>query len=151
MNFVISRRAYTVIIYVLVYLVTIGASLLSLRYLDSERLVNLFYANLIASIVIYYACLIFDNISLYDPYWSLQPICISFYCFYKWTQDIATRDIESYDFRGLLVFALVNVWAIRLTYNLFTNSVNDIEHEDWRYNDFRSKFPVWAFYFVSFF
>ncbi len=150
MEIVIGRKAYTIIIYIIVYLVVISASLISLKYLDSFRLVNLFYADLLGSIVIFSACVFFDNISLYDPYWSLQAICLSLYSFYKWTQDISTRRFESYDFRALLVFILVNVWAIRLTYNLFTNSVNDIAHEDWRYNEFRSKFPVkFVFYFVS--
>ena len=129
----------------------IVVSAISLNYFDSSsELLKIFYADLVGSIIVFIACLYFNNISLYDPYWTLQASCISLYYFINWSRDLYTRSFESHDLRYILVFILVNIWSIRLTSNLFINSVNDIEHEDWRYADFRIKFPSkFAFTFVS--
>lgn len=136
-----SQRTIAILIHLLVYTISILLSFLSLKYLFRTESVlhNVFYADLVGSIVVFTACVVFNNISIYDPYWTIQASCISFYYFYKWSESIYDRNMEQYDLRNIAVFILVNTWSIRLTSNLFINSVTDIKHEDWRYSDYRVK------------
>lgn len=146
-----SEKSYAVKVYSIVYVIAILISALSLKYvfLDKSELLNILYADLVGSLIIYISCIYFDNVSLYDPYWTVQASCISFYYFMKWFQHFnGLSKMEPWEWRAFIVFLLVNVWSIRLTSNLFMNSVDDIKHEDWRYSDYRTKTSSKFAYFI---
>jgi steroid 5-alpha reductase family enzyme len=88
-------------------------------------------ANIAATIVIFGFSMVFNNSSIYDPYWSLAPIPIAFY----WAFSSISYNADT--LRQIMVLLLLTVWAIRLTYNCFQRW-KDIRHEDWRYMDIRS-------------
>ena len=126
-------------------------------------MVDLFMADLVGSIVIFIFCTLFNTFSIFDPAWTIQCSVIStFYLIrcqqQQQQQQHATGEsamfVNHLNVRSILVFALVNFWSIRLTSNLFINSVTSIRHEDWRYSDFRIKlrstFVYYMFGFMSF-
>lgn len=140
-----GKRLEATLIYVIAYLIATVAAVSSFNYwFRNESLVyNLFYADLVGSICIYIGCIILNSFSLYDPYWSYQCNIISFY--YLWNKR------NNLDMRSILVFFLVNIWSIRLNSNFIINGIDDKNHEDWRYTDFRHKFPTIIGWLIGFF
>lgn len=139
-----SSREQTYLILLVVYTVVFGSMAISLRYwFDSGSiLTNMFYANLLGSVVILLACVHFNTFNINDPYWSSQSIFNSIYLIVSCTRG---RVLEP---RALVVYVLVNFWAVRLLSTLLMNSVHEIRDEDWRYNQFRSKWSNPLVYFV---
>ena len=86
---------------------------------------------------------VFDNSSIYDPYWSVIPPLIALY----WLAAGGLPD--RFTARSTLLLVLVTIWAARLTYN-WVRRWNGIRHEDWRYRGFRERFKS-LYWPVSFF
>jgi steroid 5-alpha reductase family enzyme len=89
-----------------------------------------FWADLAATATIFLFSLFYRNSSFYDAYWSVVPIAIA-----AWW--IAGADGAN-GLRQALVFGLVAVWGVRLTYNWY-RGWEGLHHEDWRYVDLRQK------------
>ena len=89
-------------------------------------------ADVVGTFVIFLFGLIFRNSSLYDPYWSLVPIIIALY----WLLTPLMAGVNMT--RGIIATLLVALWGLRLTYNCFRRWT-DLNHEDFRYQDFRAK------------
>jgi len=94
-------------------------------------LAELAVGTLAATGLVFVASLLFDNSSLYDPYWSLQPLAITVY--YLWTGRAALAS------RDLLLACLVFVYAVRLTSN-FYRDWQGLAQEDFRYVAFRRRY-----------
>ena len=73
------------------------------------------------------------NSSLYDPYWSVGPIAIAL--FLLLVPAAGEADLS----RQVLVFVLVALWGLRLTWN-WARGWQGLGHEDWRYVDLRGRF-----------
>ena len=93
-------------------------------------LLMILLADLTATMVIYMFSMILRNTSIYDPYWSIVPLLISFY--YLFFPQISIFN----NARFLIVFFLVFIWSIRLTYN-WVRQWRGLKHEDWRYTKYR--------------
>jgi len=89
--------------------------------------------DILATLVIFAFGIVFRNSSLYDPYWSVQPIVIAFY----WMAIPVAADVNMT--RAMIAAILVTLWGARLTYNCFRRWT-DLTHEDFRYQDFRTRF-----------
>jgi steroid 5-alpha reductase family enzyme len=138
-----NKKVEAVLIYFIVYISASITAFISLKHLftkPDETILNLFKADLIGSIAVYLNCILFNSFSLYDPYWTVQATLISVYFIKTFNYNIDTR--------SWIVIVLVNVWALRLTFNLFITSVDDITHEDWRYSSFRKKWSPKPVYFL---
>jgi steroid 5-alpha reductase family enzyme len=101
-------------------------------------------ADLIGTVIIFIFSMIFNNSSFYDPYWSVAPIPIAvFFMVYEMTPYEASL-------REIVVLMLVCIWGIRLTYN-WASQWKGFTQEDWRYVDFRKKFPrlYWVISFLG--
>jgi steroid 5-alpha reductase family enzyme len=85
-------------------------------------------ADIAATLVVFAFSVRHDNSSVYDPYWSVAPICIAAY----WA---AAGEV---DLRALLVLLLVTTWGIRLTSNWVTRW-RGLQDEDFRYVEIRRK------------
>ena len=103
---------------------------------------KLLISNVVATTVIFIFSYAFKNASFYDPYWSVQPIVIV-------TFLILEANDKGDMWRQLAVLLVVFAWGIRLTWN-FLRSWTTIEHEDWRYVNFRETTGIW-FPAVSYF
>ena len=93
-------------------------------------------ATVVATFVIFVFATLFDNASIYDPYWSVAPPL--FLVFWMW-HPLQTGVPSA---REWLVLALVTLWAVRLTWNCMRRWP-DLEHEDFRYRDLREKSGRW--------
>lgn len=99
-------------------------------------------ADLAATIVVFIFSVITNNSSIYDPYWSVAPIPIALFWLSRPGSDGFANP------RHLLIFALLCLWAIRLTTN-WAVRWRGLSHEDWRYQDIHKQ--TGAFYWpVSF-
>lgn len=86
-----------------------------------------------ATLVIFAFSTAFHNSSFYDPYWSVAPVVIAVYL-------AAVPTAVGVDIvRQLLAVSLMIWWSVRLTYN-WLRRWDGLEHEDWRYTDFRNQY-----------
>lgn len=86
-------------------------------------------ADVVSTVVVFIASVLLDNSSIYDPYWSVFPPIL----YVAWA--VAGASLSA---RGALIIILTIIWAFRLTRN-WAVRWNGLDHEDWRYRDFRSK------------
>lgn len=93
-------------------------------------------ADLAATIVVFGFSVAFDNSSFYDPYWSVAPVGIVAY----WLVLGRLQGVSL--LQPILIATLVSAWSIRLTYN-WARHWRGIDHEDWRYADYRDKVGRW--------
>ena len=83
---------------------------------------KLLLADILATVVTFIFSLIFKNASVYDPYWSVQPIVII----------IAFMIGQRITPLKLLLVLTILLWGIRLTAN-WAYTFKSLAHEDWRY------------------
>ena len=72
--------------------------------------------------------LIFSNASVYDPYWSVQPIFIV----------IALAIGKELRVASILPIIAICIWGVRLTAN-WAYTFGDLTHQDWRYTMLKEK------------
>jgi steroid 5-alpha reductase family enzyme len=96
----------------------------------SGSLAQLGLGNLVATAVVFAASLLANNSSMYDPYWSLQPLAAVGY--YLWLGRGAPGS------RLLLVSVLVLLYCVRLTSNFYRDWPG-LRKEDFRYLDLRRR------------
>jgi len=129
---------------ILIYLIAAAAAFIAGGSLPgASPLARAAVGDLAATVVVFLGSLVFNNSSIYDPYWSVAPVPIAAY----WTV-IALRYGAGLSIRELLILLLVLAWAVRLTYN-WLRRWRGIGHEDWRYADFR-RFRRPLYWTVSF-
>lgn len=93
---------------------------------------------IVATIVTFVFSIIFGNASVYDPYWSVQPIVIL----------VAIAMGKEVTMVRLLLLVAVCYWGIRLTAN-WAYTFYGLNHQDWRYSMLAEKTGV--FYpFINF-
>lgn len=87
-------------------------------------------ADVVATVVVFGFSVVFDNTSVYDPYWSVAPLAIAPYL------ALRPEAAAGLGARQILVCALVTFWGLRLTYN-WARAFTGLGHEDWRYVNIR--------------
>ncbi len=97
---------------------------------SASPLVRAFWADVVATCVVFGFSVKYDNSSFYDPYWSVAPVPIAIY--WLFVPEAGGADA----LRQLVVCTLVSLWALRLTYN-WVRGWTGLDHEDWRYVDMR--------------
>lgn len=83
---------------------------------------NLLIADVVATVFVFSFSVVFKNASVYDPYWSVQPIVI-LVCF-AWHYQLTSA--------AILLLASIIFWGIRLTGN-WAYVFGGLNHQDWRY------------------
>ena len=100
----------------------------------------LLWADVLATVVVWLFGLLFENVSVYDPYWSVfPPVVFLLWAFYTHTWSVPV----------ILLLVASWYWGWRLTRNWFI-TFKGIGHEDWRYTQYRSKSPL-LFHLINFF
>lgn len=132
-----SRFASFVII-AIVYVIAAVTGIVVYKALSFNWWLNLLIADVIATVVTFVFSVIFGNASVYDPYWSVQPIVIiAAFC--------VGRELTV---RRILLLTAILIWGIRLTVN-WAYTFGDLTHQDWRYTQLKEQ--TGAFYpFVNF-
>jgi len=104
----------------------------------SHPLVVIALADLAATCAIFLFSVIFNNSSIYDPYWSVAPVIIAAYLLFSGL-GTGTPGIT---WRKAIVAGLILLWSCRLTWN-WARSWKGLAHEDWRYVQFRRNCGKW--------
>ena len=71
-----KTRALSFIIVTLVYILAIIIGLFVYKLLPFHFAINLLISDVVATVVVFIFSLILKTASVYDPYWSVQPIVI---------------------------------------------------------------------------
>ncbi len=136
------NKTVSIIVNLLIYVVAILVVIYTWTFLpDVNLLWKVLMADVIGTVVVFIFSMIFNNSSMYDPYWSVQPFVIAVFLTSPW------RDINSLE---IIVLVLVFLYGLRLTLN-FYRGWPGMKHEDWRYQDFRKSFPklYWPISFLG--
>jgi len=118
------------------YMVALFLGGSSLYLLDYGHLLNIFIADLVATVVIFAFSRSYGNSSFYDAYWSIIPPLIALFWLAVGASQVSTL-------REVLVLGLILYWATRLTLN-WAVYWEGMHHEDWRYALLRERSPNMA-------
>ena len=106
----------------------------------TNPLIRLFLADVLATIIVWFFGLIYENVSVYDPYWSVfPPVAFLLWAFYTQTWSLPV----------ILLLVASWYWGWRLTRN-WVITFKGLAHEDWRYTKYRSLHPV-LFHLINLF
>jgi len=90
---------------------------------------NLILADLAATFVIWVSSLLLNNASVYDPYWSIQPVVIL---------PLLVLQEGKFNLSTVLVCSTVILWGVRLTVN-WISTFHGLHEQDWRYDQIKDK------------
>ena len=101
----------------------------------------LLVADVVMTVLIWGFGLAYENVSIYDPYWSvIPPAMFTAWALYK----------HCFTLPVLLLLVAVWWWGIRLTGN-WVWTFKGIGHEDWRYTRYRETQSPFLFQVTNFF
>ena len=122
MNKVRDNKALGILIITVIYIAAsfLGAWLYFL--LPFSFWLNLLIADVVATVFVFSFSVVLKNASVYDPYWSVQPIVI-LVCF-AWHYKLTSA--------AVLLLVSVIFWGIRLTGN-WAYVFGGLNNQDWRY------------------
>ena len=126
----ISRSSSFIIIAV-IYAVASAAGILIYEFLPFSFWLNLLLADIASTIITFIFSLIFHNASVYDPYWSVQPIIIAVWAAVHHPMNMLR----------LLMLIAICFWGVRLTAN-WAYTFHGLDHQDWRYTMLKEKTGV---------
>lgn len=127
-----NRKWLGIFIIALVYALAGVAGVIMYVYLPFAFWLNLLIADIAATLVTFVFSVIFKNASVYDPYWSVQPIVI----------------LIAFAFKGelgwskILPLVVTLLWGIRLTAN-WGYTFRGLAFQDWRYTMLHEKTGKW--------
>ena len=122
-----------------IYSVAFGIAAIPFYIIDSMLAAAAVFTA-VATLLIFIASTALKDVSVYDPYWSVAPPVILLFCMGKYS---------FWNVNSFLLFAIVLLWAFRLTANWFI-TYRGIGHEDWRYAMYREKCSAPVFHLISF-
>jgi steroid 5-alpha reductase family enzyme len=129
-----QSRSTSVLITIIAYLVAIAGAIYSYNYFDTHTIiVRLAIADIVGTLIIFIFSVLFNNSSMYDPYWSVKPVVIA-------TFFLSMAVPGEYTFVRWGLYIGVFLYGLRLTTN-FYRGWPGLVHEDWRYANFRKQFP----------
>ena len=131
MNKLKQSRAASFIAVALIYIFATVVGVAVYRALSFDWWLSLLIADVAATVATFVFSLIFQNASVYDPYWSVQPPVI-LVAFAIGTELTAL---------GILLLVVIGFWAIRLTAN-WAYTFWGLNHQDWRYTMLKEKTGV---------
>ena len=126
-----KREPFRFLIVFFVYLAAAAVGVAVMYALPLQFWLSLLIADVAATLVVFAFSLVFRNASVYDPYWSVQPIVIviGLACLQK-----------SFPVTVILPMIAIFLWGIRLTANwTYTFKGLDPAYQDWRYTMLREK------------
>lgn len=102
---------------------------------------SLFIADAVATVFVWGVGLVFKNVSVYDPYWSVAPpVVLTWWLIERGSLDVPTA----------LLMVAVWYWGIRLTAN-WAITFKGLAYEDWRYTKYRTEKSPVVFHIINFF
>lgn len=119
-----ESRAISFIIVAVVYVLASIAGIITYGALNLSLWLKILIADTVATVVVFVFSLIFRNASVYDPYWSVQPIVIL----------VALAFSYKIGLMQVLFISVISLWGIRLTAN-WAYTFKGLTHQDWRHTN----------------
>ena len=117
-----ESRAISFLAVAIVYVLATFVGVLVYRRAALPWWISLLIADAVATVVTFVFSILFNNASVYDPYWSVQPPVIL----------VAFAIGKSLTPLGVFLLAVIGFWAVRLTAN-WAYTFGNLLHQDWRY------------------
>ena len=137
------KRSLSIAIIAAVYAVAAWAGFLVFGWAAASmaELWALLLADVVATVITWFFGLVFRNVSVYDPYWSVAPpVMFTAWAVYKGCFTLPV----------VLLLIAVWYWGIRLTGN-WAYTFKGLDHEDWRYTRYREMQSPLVFHLINFF
>lgn len=128
-----TSHTWSFVIVAVVYAIATACGIVSYIYLPFDFWLNLLLADIIATVITFIFSLILKNASVYDPYWSVQPMVIVV------AYAVSANTIGVVQ---ILLMIAVLVWGVRLTAN-WAYTFGNLTHQDWRYTMLCEKTGKW--------
>lgn len=126
------NKTLSIIVIIIIYVIAFAISYLCYRYLIFDNvLLKMFLFDVIATTLVFLGSMLFNNSSIYDPYWSVFPIFIV---------PFFILETTGFNVYNIIILVIIAIWAIRLTANCLIRFKN-LTIQDWRYNKFQTKYP----------
>lgn len=122
MDSIKSSKAKSILIITCIYIAAVFAGIMIYNVIPLSFWLKLLIADTAATVFVFIFSVVFHNSSVYDPYWSVQPVVIV----------IAFAICHRMTAVTLLLLICVVYWGIRLTGN-WSYAFGGLEHQDWRY------------------
>lgn len=133
------NRIFSFLILLLVYTISFVCCWFLSEKLNNEICGLFLLLDVCATIIIFIFSVIFQNASVYDPYWSVQPIVFV-------TISACVHGVNAL---GILVLVAIWYWGLRLTAN-WAYTFHGLGYQDWRYTMLKEK-TKWFYPVVNFF
>ena len=124
-----DSRAASFLIIAIVYVIAAAAGIAVYLALPLDWWIRLLIADVVATVVTFAFSCIFGNSSVYDPYWSVQPIVI-----------IVAYAVGCGQLNAMRILLLISIcfWGIRLTAN-WAYTFKNLNAQDWRYSSLKEQ------------
>lgn len=125
-----ESRLVSFIIVGLVYILAIVLQVILFNKIQIDNIyLKILIVDVVATVFVFIFSLIFNNASMYDPYWSVEPLLIL----------ILLMSSNKINKPVVISFAVVAfLWGIRLTLN-WALSFKNLNKQDWRYTMLKEK------------
>lgn len=134
-----EKRGLSFALVTLVYIIASVIGVFVYQILPYGIWLNLLIADIVATVAVFLASVICGNASVYDPYWSVQPIVIVVAFAFGYGLHVS----------GVFAIAVVCLWGVRLTAN-WAYTFHGLHAQDWRYTMLKQRSGKW-YPFVNFF
>lgn len=139
MKNLLENRFFSFFVIFIVYAIALLEGVYLYQRLQMPFWMALLVCDVVSTFLVFIFSLAFSNASVYDPYWSVQPLVI------VWLYGLT----KGLDIFGILLTVVISFWALRLTAN-WAYTFKNLLHQDWRYTMLKEKTK--KFYpFVNFF
>lgn len=124
-----ENRVASFIIIAVIYLLAQAVGIITYYFLPINQLwLKLLIADVLATVVTFIFSVILKNASVYDPYWSVQPIVIVILFAISYGTNVT----------GILMIIAICIWGVRLTSN-WAYTFKNLNSQDWRYTMLKQK------------
>lgn len=129
---IFQSKSIALVIITIIYILATIIGVITYNSIDcNNKLLSLFIADVVATLVVWLFGVIFNNSSIYDPYWSVAPpLLLTFFAI----------EASSFGTPVRLTLLIVWLWAIRLTGN-WAYTFPNLSKQDWRYDKYKGDFP----------
>lgn len=129
---IFQSKSIGLVIITIIYILATIIGVITYNSIDcNNKLLSLFIADIVATLVVWLFGVVFNNSSIYDPYWSVAPpLLLTFFAI----------EASSFGTPVRLTLLIVWLWAIRLTGN-WAYTFPNLSKQDWRYDKYKGDFP----------
>ena len=125
----LENRACSFLILTVVYALAAAGGIASYLHFPFSPWLSLLLADILATVLTFAFSVALGNASVYDPYWSVQPLVI--------VAAFALR-APALGWGQILCLVTIFLWGIRLTAN-WAYTFHGLTHQDWRYTMLKEK------------